>query len=59
MSIVADLSIQLLDENDWDTFYWMTGKRQPPARWANSPLMDKLVKHARNDEKVARRMPSL
>ncbi|KIJ99995.1 hypothetical protein K443DRAFT_679472 [Laccaria amethystina LaAM-08-1] len=50
---------KLLDEPDWDIYYWSTGKRTPPERWANSPLLDKLRTHARNEGKVVRRMPSL
>lgn len=50
---------QLLDENDWDTYYWATGKKTPPERWATSPLLEKLKVHARNEGKVARRMPDL
>lgn len=50
---------KFLDEPDWDIYYWSTGKRTPPERWANSPLLDKLRTHARNEGKVVRRMPSL
>lgn len=50
---------KLLDEPDWDIYYWSTGKRSPPERWANSPLLEKLRQHARNEGKVVRRMPDL
>ncbi|KAF8734625.1 hypothetical protein AX14_003302 [Amanita brunnescens Koide BX004] len=50
---------RLLDEPDWDIYYWATGKRNPPARWANSALLDKLKTHAMNEGKVVRRMPAL
>lgn len=50
---------QLLDEPDWDVYYWATGKRAPPERWANSPLLEKLAVHAKNEGKVVRRMPAL
>jgi len=50
---------QLLDEPDWDIYYWATNKRAPPERWANSPLLEKLRVHARNEGKVVRRMPAL
>ncbi|KLO14408.1 DUF339-domain-containing protein [Schizopora paradoxa] len=50
---------KLLDEPDWDIYYWSTGKRSPPERWANSPLLDQLRQHARNEGKVVRRMPDL
>ncbi|PPQ66799.1 hypothetical protein CVT26_009646 [Gymnopilus dilepis] len=50
---------KLLDEPDWDIYYWATGKRTPPARWADSPLLEKLRVHARNEGKVVRKMPAL
>ncbi|KAF5390863.1 hypothetical protein D9757_004499 [Collybiopsis confluens] len=50
---------KLLDEPDWDIYYWATAKRTPPERWASSPLLEKLKIHARNEGKVVRRMPSL
>ncbi|KAJ7593339.1 mitochondrial protein [Mycena floridula] len=49
----------LLNEPDWDIYYWSTGKRAPPERWEKSSLLEKLRVHARNDGKVARHMPSL
>lgn len=50
---------KLLDEPDWDIYYWSTGKRAPPERWAKSAVLDKLSVHARNEGKVVRRMPAL
>ncbi|KAF9268847.1 DUF339-domain-containing protein [Marasmius fiardii PR-910] len=50
---------KLLDEPDWDIYYWSTGKRTPPERWANSGILEKLKIHARNEGKVTRSMPSL
>ncbi|KAJ4473060.1 mitochondrial protein [Lentinula aciculospora] len=50
---------KLLDESDWDIYYWATGKRAPPERWAKTTLLEKLRVHARNEGKVVRRMPSL
>ncbi|KAG8991859.1 succinate dehydrogenase assembly factor 2 [Tulasnella sp. 427] len=50
---------KLMDEPDWDTYYWCTRKREPPARWADSPLLAKLRKHAQNEGRVVRRMPDL
>jgi succinate dehydrogenase assembly factor 2 len=51
--------LQLLDEPDWDIYYWSTGKRTPPERWANSSVLEKLAIHARNEGKVVRSMPPL
>ncbi|KAJ8076425.1 Succinate dehydrogenase assembly factor 2 mitochondrial [Marasmius tenuissimus] len=50
---------KLLDEPDWDIYYWATNKRTPPELWANSALLEKLKVHARNEGKVVRSMPSL
>jgi len=50
---------KLMDEPDWDIYYWATGKRTPPGRWTGSRLLEKLKVHARNEGKVVRRMPDL
>ncbi|KAF9467749.1 Flavinator of succinate dehydrogenase-domain-containing protein [Collybia nuda] len=50
---------KLLDEPDWDIYYWSTGKRTPPERWASSEILKKLAVHARNEGKVVRSMPAL
>ena len=50
---------QLLDEADWDIYYWATEKRTPPDHWVDSPLLEQLKIHARNEGKVVRKMPSL
>jgi len=50
---------QLLDEPDWDVYYWCTEGKTPPERWANSPILAKLKVHARNEGKAVRRMPDL
>ncbi|KAL5523200.1 EMI5 [Sanghuangporus sanghuang] len=50
---------RLLDEPDWDIYYWATERRPAPERWAQSPLLQKLRKHARNEGKEIRRMPEL
>ncbi|KAH8995651.1 mitochondrial protein [Lactarius akahatsu] len=50
---------KLMDEADWDIYYWATGKRTPPERWATSKVLEKLRVHARNEGKVVRRMPDL
>jgi len=50
---------KLMDEPDWDIYYWATGKRTAPERWANSSLLEKLRVHVRNEGKVVRRMPDL
>ncbi|KAI0319305.1 Flavinator of succinate dehydrogenase-domain-containing protein [Amylostereum chailletii] len=50
---------KLLDEADWDIYYWATGKRATPDRWAHSTVLEKLRVHARNEGKAVRRMPDL
>lgn len=50
---------QLLDEPDWDVYYWCTEGKAPPERWANSPILARLKIHARNEGKAVRRMPDL
>ncbi|KAI0087386.1 DUF339-domain-containing protein [Irpex rosettiformis] len=50
---------RLMDEPDWDIYYWATNKRTPPERWANSKLLDKLRVHVKNEGRVVRRMPDL
>ncbi|KAH9941784.1 DUF339-domain-containing protein [Epithele typhae] len=50
---------RLMDEPDWDIYYWATGKKAPPARWAESTILEELRVHAKNEGKVVRRMPDL
>ncbi|WVR03053.1 hypothetical protein IAU60_000042 [Kwoniella sp. DSM 27419] len=50
---------KLLDEPDWDIFYWSVQKREPPPRWKDTALLEKLIKHAKNEGKVVRMMPAL
>ncbi|KAH9918109.1 DUF339-domain-containing protein [Amylocystis lapponica] len=50
---------KLMDEPDWDIYYWATEKKAPPERWADSEVLDRLRKHVRNEGKVVRRMPDL
>ncbi|CAE7211858.1 unnamed protein product [Rhizoctonia solani] len=50
---------KLLDEPDWDIYYWAIDKKQPPAKWEGTALLDKLRVHAKNEGKVVRSMPAL
>ncbi|KAG6916155.1 hypothetical protein DXG01_008207 [Tephrocybe rancida] len=50
---------RLLDEADWDIYYWATGKRTPPERWTGSEILRRLAVHAKNEGKVMRLMPAL
>lgn len=52
----------LLDELDWDIYYWATKNYETspiPEKWKNSDLMTKLQKFAENKEKKILRMPDL
>ena len=51
--------MQLMDEPDWDIYYWATGKKAPPVRWEDSRVLEQLREHVRNEGKVVRRMPDL
>lgn len=33
----------MLDEPDWDIYYWSIEKRNPPERWAGSKLLEQYV----------------
>ncbi|KAF9969817.1 succinate dehydrogenase assembly factor 2 [Actinomortierella ambigua] len=50
---------KLMDEPDWDIYYWITGKKEIPDRWKDDVVFAKLVKHAQNEGRVVRQMPSL
>ncbi|KAK8844748.1 hypothetical protein IAR55_006598 [Kwoniella newhampshirensis] len=50
---------KLLDEPDWDIFYWSVQKREPPPKWKDTAILAKLIKHAKNEGKVVRMMPEL
>ncbi|CED85212.1 mitochondrion protein [Phaffia rhodozyma] len=50
---------ELLDEADWDIYYWCTNRKTPPAKWAKSQLLEDLRVHTKNEGKVVRSMPDL
>lgn len=55
---------QLLDEPDWDIYYWLTVRKPVPERWRASfetegRLGWRLRKHTRNEDGVLRTMPPL
>ncbi|KAJ3190095.1 succinate dehydrogenase assembly factor 2 [Gaertneriomyces sp. JEL0708] len=51
----------LLEENDWDIYYWITGTegKIPPKRVQEMKVFPKLVEHAKNKGKKILRMPEL
>lgn len=53
---------RLLDEPDWDLYYWLVDRKPVPDRWKESfetegRLGFRLRTHTRNDEKAVRWMP--
>ncbi|KAI9365474.1 DUF339-domain-containing protein [Zopfochytrium polystomum] len=49
----------LLEENDWDIYYWATGARDPPIEVKTMVFWDDLVEHSKNRRREILRMPSL
>eukprot|EP00127_Corallochytrium_limacisporum_P005689 Clim_evm68s210 gene=Clim_evmTU68s210 len=49
---------KLLDEHEWDIYYWATRAKPVPENLKH-PIMDKLIKHTKNEGKEARRQPNL
>ncbi|CAO3648177.1 Flavinator of succinate dehydrogenase-domain-containing protein [Mucor lusitanicus] len=50
---------KLLDEPDWDIFYWSTNKKPVPQKWQNSKVLEMITQHAKNEDKKVLRMPNL
>jgi succinate dehydrogenase assembly factor 2 len=50
---------KLLDEPDWDIFYWTTNKKPVPQRWQDSKVLQMITQHAKNEDKKVLRMPNL
>ena len=50
---------ELLNEPDWDIYYWCLDKKQPPVKWQNNQLLNNLKLHVKNNDKLVRRMPNL
>jgi succinate dehydrogenase assembly factor 2 len=49
----------LLNENDWDIYYWATGARHVPDRIQKMSFWNLLVEHSKNKEKKVLFMPDL
>ncbi|KAI8815239.1 Flavinator of succinate dehydrogenase-domain-containing protein [Cladochytrium replicatum] len=51
----------LLEENDWDIYYWATEARNPPERVMGfaSKVMPLLIEHSKNRGRTILRMPDL
>ncbi|ODV97229.1 hypothetical protein PACTADRAFT_74775 [Pachysolen tannophilus NRRL Y-2460] len=53
---------QLLDETDWDIYYWATRNYDVtplPEQWKNSKILSRLQEMSENKEKEVLRMPEL
>lgn len=53
---------ELLDEADWDIYYWATKNYDVtplPDKWKNSEILKMLQKDAKNEEREILRMPDL
>ncbi|KAJ3112186.1 succinate dehydrogenase assembly factor 2 [Phlyctochytrium bullatum] len=50
---------ELLEENDWDIYYWATNAKTPPENVKTMEFWSDLVEHCKNREKVVLRMPEL
>lgn len=53
---------QLLDEPDWDIYYWATKNYDVtplPDRWKDSEILKMLQKDAQNEDREIMRMPEL
>ncbi|WLF76831.1 Succinate dehydrogenase assembly factor 2 mitochondrial [Lodderomyces elongisporus] len=53
---------KLLDEADWDIYYWATKNYDTtplPKKWEDSKILKLLQKEAENEERVILRMPEL
>lgn len=50
---------QLLDEPDWDIYYWATERKPAPGKWKDSQILELLKEHVKNEDKVIFRMPDL
>jgi succinate dehydrogenase assembly factor 2 len=59
MSIPRLMRQQLLDEPDWEIYYWATGKKPTPPEWIDSEILASLKQHVKNEGKVILRMPDL
>lgn len=53
----------IMNENDWDIYYWITEAQDAPVpcpeKWDKSPLMAKLRKVGRNENREIMRQPDL
>jgi succinate dehydrogenase assembly factor 2 len=51
--------MQLLDQPDWEIYYWATEEKATPEQWQKSGVLKSLKEHIKNKAKEIRRMPDL
>lgn len=50
---------RLLDENDWDLYYWTAGERPIPDDLKDNEILQMLKTHFKNEGKQILRMPNI
>lgn len=50
---------ELMDEADWDVYYWVIGRKPIPEEWENSFVLGLLQDHIKNKGRTILRMPDL
>lgn len=54
-----DMYDKLLDENDWDLYYWASGEKSIPERLSENEVLLMMKKHFKNEGRDILRMPDL
>ena len=47
-----------LDENDWDIFYWLVGRKQIPEEYANLTITKLLLAHVNSRRPIKSPVPT-
>ncbi|KAI3648317.1 hypothetical protein MP228_006171 [Amoeboaphelidium protococcarum] len=50
---------RLLDENDWDLYYWTAGQKEVPEHLRDNEILKMMTKHFKNEGRKILKMPSL
>ena len=50
---------RLLDENDWDLYYWAAGEKEPPVEISACDVFQMMREHFKNEAKEILRMPEI
>ncbi|KAJ3086049.1 succinate dehydrogenase assembly factor 2 [Quaeritorhiza haematococci] len=49
----------LLEENDWDIYYWATSAKPLPEHIKAMPIMERIIEHSKNKGRTILRMPEI